>query len=486
MTAELLARLAGPCAAGGLAVLLLATPRWARLTGLAAWAGGLALFVPFLAPGGRAGTLVAALVAGAALGAAVAAALRRWPWALAFLALAAVPARLPVSFVDTSANLLLPLYAVVGAGALALSWSLWRDPPRARELGLVSWPVAALVAWISLSALWSDDVHEAAIELFFFVLPFPVLALALARLPWSERALGSLARMLGAMALVFAAVGGWQWATRDLFWNPKVIAGNAYAPFYRVNSVFWDPSIYGRFLDVAILTALAFLLFGIWRRWDLALGVLVVVVWAGLLLSFSQSSFVALFAGILLAAAIAWRWRAAAALGLVAVVMIAVGFAAPEFHRVRESVTAHHSGLNRVTQGRFGLASGGIEIALDHPVTGVGVGGFGKAFLDSGANRQGMKDPESHTALVTAAAETGLIGLALFVWVVAAGLALAFRRTRSASVAIRLAGLVAGICFAAIFVHSLFYSAFLEDPLTWVFLALAANAANAATAANPS
>ena len=35
-----------------------------------------------------------------------------------------------------------------------------------------------------------------------------------------------------------------------------MIVGNAYAPFYRVNSVFYDPSIYGRFLVVAILAAL--------------------------------------------------------------------------------------------------------------------------------------------------------------------------------------------------------------------------------------
>ena len=57
------------------------------------------------------------------------------------------------------------------------------------------------------------------------------------------------------MAVVFAVVGIYQYVTRDVFWNPKVIVGNAYAPFYRVNSVFWDPSIYGRFLVVAILAS---------------------------------------------------------------------------------------------------------------------------------------------------------------------------------------------------------------------------------------
>jgi hypothetical protein len=43
----------------------------------------------------------------------------------------------------------------------------------------------------------------------------------------------------------------------EVFWNPKLRVDNAYAPFFRVNSVFWDPSIYGRYLVVAILATLA-------------------------------------------------------------------------------------------------------------------------------------------------------------------------------------------------------------------------------------
>ena len=44
-----------------------------------------------------------------------------------------------------------------------------------------------------------------------------------------------------------------------------MIVGNAYAPFYRVNSVFWDPSIYGRYLVVAILARLVLVLVGVRR-----------------------------------------------------------------------------------------------------------------------------------------------------------------------------------------------------------------------------
>ena len=119
------------------------------------------------------------------------------------------------------------------------------------------------------------------------------------------------------MALVFAVIGIGQYETRNIFWNPKVRVDNAYAPsgwFYRVNSVFYDPSIYGRFLVVAILASLVVVLF---RRgdalWAIAAALTIVITWAGLLPSFSQSSFVALTVGIAVAAVVAWGRREPAA-----------------------------------------------------------------------------------------------------------------------------------------------------------------------------
>src|SRR4029453_10904362 len=64
------------------------------------------------------------------------------------------------------------------------------------------------------------------------------------------------------------------------------------------------------------------------------------------------------------------------------------------------------------------------------------------------------------------------IGLALYAWLLASGLLLAFRRF-----APDLAGLTALLCglpFASIAVHSLLYSAFFEDPTVWAALGLAA------------
>jgi putative inorganic carbon (HCO3(-)) transporter len=479
VTAEALVRVGGPLGAVGLAVLVLAPGRLPRLAGLLAWAMGSACFLPYVLPDVRVVFLAGLAVGGLALAACLAALFVRWPWAVAFLALAAIPVRIPVTVGNESANLLLPLYVVVAGAALALGWRLWRAPPGCRELGPIAWPLAALVSWFGIASLWSDDLRGAVITLFFFVLPFGLLAAIVARLPWRERAPAGLSALLLLLAVVFAGIGIGQWAARDIFWNPKVIVGNVYAPFYRVNSVFWDPSIYGRFLVVAILVALVLLLFSTSRPVGFVLAAVIVVLWAGMFFSFSQSSFVALFVGVTLTAVLAWRWRAVAAVALVAAVMVPVGVAAPQLASVRQNVvSASTDGLDRATSGRYKLITNGIRIALDHPLVGVGTGGFKKAYAERLGLRQSAPAVASHNTPVTVSAETGVIGLLLFTWLLAAGLLVALRRNDGAGVA-QLTGLAAGVVLVAVLVHSFFYNAFFEDATTWMALGLAALAVDA-------
>ena len=367
MTAGALAQAGGVVGASGLGLLMVAEQRKLRLGGLAALALGMALMLPLLAPSEHRAILAAAAVLAVPLLAGLAFGFRRYPWALAFLAVVTAPVRIPVTVGTTSANLLLPLYVVIGAAAFALAWGFWRDPPR-RELGILAWPLAALVVWFGLSGLWTNDVRGGAILLFFFVLPFGLLAVALGRLRWSPREAQRLYGLFVAMAIVFAAIGIWQWAARDVFWNSNLIQSNAQAPFYRVNSIFWDPSIYGRFLVVAILALLALLLYPPHRsaRIDLALGAAIAFVWVGLLFSFSQSSFVALAVGVVLAAVLAWRWRALVALLVVAAVTIPIGIASPQFERVRDSLASSpESGFTRPTGGRSRLVSVGLFLGAE-------------------------------------------------------------------------------------------------------------------------
>jgi O-antigen ligase len=472
VTSEL-ARAGGILGAAGLAVLVAAPGRNQRLAGLVGWALGIVLLAAYLAPHGHRPLLAGAAVLGIALAIGGAWLFRRWPWLLPLVTLACIPARIHVTVGSTEANLLVPLYGVVAAAAFLLAWELWRGDTRPRELAIVTWPLAIFVAWVGLSILWTNDVRQGSIDLLFFYLPFGLLAVVLARLPWQRLWALALLVEVTAMALVFAAIGIYQYETRDVFWNPKLLVANAYAPFYRVNSVFWDPSIYGRFLVVAILACLVAVLFTRDRRVLLGGIAAIAAIWAGLYFSYSQSSFAALVAGVLLAAIFAWGRRG---LALVAVAAVVVAVGALAVPNVRHDVFGNGRGLNSATGGRGKLVRKGIRLAVNHPVVGVGVGGFKRSYAElTHLKGREPKAAASHNTPVTVAAETGIPGLLLFGWLLGAGLLLAFRRF--ARDLPGLTALTCGLVFASIAVHSLFYNAFFEDPTIWAALGLAAVAA---------
>jgi O-antigen ligase len=268
------------------------------------------------------------------------------------------------------------------------------------------------------------------------------------------------------MAVAFSIVGFYQYETRNIFENPKLGVSNAYAPFFRVNSVFWDPSIYGRFLVVALAPSLVLLAFGRSLRLAVTIVCVTIIVWAGLLISFSQSSFAALLVVVIGVAFALWRWRSLVAVVLAVAVLAGIAVAQPQIRKTLQHHTT--SGLNSASSGRASLVANGIRIARAHPVRGVGVGGFKRAYADRvGYKGRNPKKAASHNTVVTVAAETGLPGLIFFGWFLFVVLRQAF--TRSGRL-----GFTAGIALAAIFVHSLFYNAFFEDPLTWGLVGLVA------------
>jgi hypothetical protein len=479
VTADL-ARAGGAVAALGIAALVLGPGRPWRVGGLAAWAAGCGALVVWLAPTGHHRAYAAAAVAGAIVAVLLGWLFVRAPWLLVVAVVAFAPARIPVSVGHTKANLLLPMYVVVVAAAFALAWELYGNDTHSRELGPFAWPLALFVAWTGIAFLWSEDPRQGAIYLLFYVLPFALLAVSLARLPWVVGWAITIYVQLAAMALAFAVIGIWQYATRNIFWNPKVIVDNAYATsswFYRVNSVFYDPSIYGRFLVVAILASLVLVLFASRAIAWAALAV-AAITWVGLVPSFSQSSFVALGAGVVVALAARWRRRSVVPIAFALAALAAVSFGVPQArHRILGK-----AGLSHATGGRSKLVSNGVKLALHHPVTGVGTGAFRCAYAKQTHLRGGCKgQPKaaaSHDTPITVAAETGVPGLALLAWLVWTCFTVPFRRNPVRGPTGR-ARLALGLALVAIVVHSLFYDALFEDPLFWGALALSAVAARA-------
>ena len=179
---------------------------------------------------------------------------------------------------------------------------------------------------------------------------------------------------------MFAAVGFYEYATGHLLLsNAKVQEANDLKPYFRVNSLFFDPNIYGRFLALTMVALAATLLWSR-RRQTVAAGRGRAGACCGrgsCCRSRSRAS---------RRCSAAWPcWRrcaggrgrcwavaAAAAAAAVALVLLAPG--------ALEIDTRSENALDKATSGRFDLVRGALSMARDRPVWGFGSGSFAERY----------------------------------------------------------------------------------------------------------
>jgi O-antigen ligase len=258
-------------------------------------------------------------------------------------------------------------------------------------------------------------------------------------------------------------VGLWQVATHKLFfYAPNLAVSNANRDYFRVTSLFGDPSLYGRHVVLGIGVALSLLAARRWRTWPL-IG-LIVLMWAGLLFSYSQSSMAALLLVTLALAFATGDRRVRMAVGSLALLaaLVAVAFVARE--------VINGESLNQITSDRTERVQDTARVIEDDPLIGVGIGGQPRASRRLAGSDRPTPNFVSHTTPLTVAAELGAIGVVLYVWLLVGGARL-IERVRRRDQAM---GLALAATFVALFVHALFYSGFLEDPITWLVLAVGA------------
>ena len=303
-------------AAAGLALQLCGGGRSLRTAGFAAYAAGVLILAGDLlhspistmrTDAARRPALAAAGLLVGLIAIAVAAVIAHRKPTLALMAVvAAAPARIPLHAGGQQANLLVPLYGVLIAIALAHAYTLAVGREQRPQMGLVGWTMAALIGWSAISLLWSVDSHQGGVQMLFFYLPFGYLVTRIVALRPTLRQLRLMLYTDVALALVFAAVAFWQYESRHLFWNQKIIVSNQYASFFRVNSLFYDASVYGRFMAVTIVLLAAV---AVYRRATPQLLGLMALLFLAQYLSYSQSSLMALAAGALLIGATIWPRR---------------------------------------------------------------------------------------------------------------------------------------------------------------------------------
>jgi O-antigen ligase len=137
-------------------------------------------------------------------------------------------------------------------------------------------------------------------------------------------------------------------------------------------------------------------------------------------------------------------------------------------------------GLDKSTSGRSDLIKGGARMARDRPIWGFGSGSFANDFRKRERVHSEKSAAASHTIPVTVAAEQGVIGLASYLWLLFCAFALLFggglrRAVRAGPPEERVGRAAMAAAYAGLVLHTLVYAAFLEDPLSWVLLALGAS-----------
>lgn len=369
----------------------------------------------------------------------------------------------------------LPPTSVIDAGRIvvAIAFAVWLlRPGRPRTDALpatpLTLPLSLLFAAYALSSLYGLDAHAARIESMRLLFALGSFAL----LPFFVRDRASLRwTMLAfvAMAALLAAIGVYQQASGDFFWND----GLGMYGERRINTTFADPNHFARYLVEGIVAAIA-LWFFVGRRAKFAF-LLPAMGICMLTLGFTGSrgawlvALVALPAMVmLLPIARSLRLRMLG-MGAALLVLAAGAFFAlnPYFAKRVDTLALGFDAAG----ARPYLVEAGIEMFRDHPLTGVGAGAYQRAFEE---DYIGFKDERikaditlSHTSFVTIAAELGVIGLVVLAFLAWRWLAYVRAVLRVSDAPVHATVLALAMVTLIIALGSQTEGRFFEDPYLW-------------------
>jgi len=374
----------------------------------------------------------------------------------------------------------LPPTSIVDVGRLAILMAavVWLVRPNmgrweAFAGSTLTIPAFLLLALYALSTLYARDTEAARSETIrlAFLIGFAALIPVFVR---DRTALRWCAAALIASAAVLAVVGVYQQVSGHFFWNEGLgLYGER-----RINTTFADPNHFARLLVEAMVLGLALFFFVSGKvRYLLLLPALAA---CALTLIFTGSRgawiiAVALLPLLVVALPIARRLRLNLLVAGSLALLFALGLGLAVSPYFRERLGTFRFGTE-ATGARPYLVEAGWQMFRDHPIWGVGVGGYQDSFVN---DYYYFKDPKikanvtlSHTSAVTTIAELGVLGAVVSLFLLYRWGRLGWRLHRRSGGEAR--ALVLGIWAVSlvIFLSSQTEGRFFDDPYLWLVFGL--------------
>ena len=328
-------------------------------------------------------------------------------------------------------------FAFLSLATLSALWA--QDPVVVFRKAAVLWGIGAAAAYLGFVVASWDTNHRVGKG--FLVAAMLAGSVAIVQF-FAQFVLGP-PKVIAAIKTISPWLWGESTSNAAFFFSSFFVeVGNQ--TFLRAFFPFPDPHTSGLFLGMTAFPALAFLYVRGWRR-DVTLGAFAFVALA-VLLSFSRGSWIAFLAGLMTFLALAWQklpsgLRYLALVGC-AVVTITV-FLVPALRTRAASTFNFQEGS---IAARLALWKETGKVFRMSPLLGVGLGNLAPA-LSPG---EPFRTPtNAHNLFLEIAAETGLVGLALFLGALGAAWVTFIRKQTLAA-----KGLVSGL--TVFIVHSLF------------------------------
>ena len=364
----------------------------------------------------------------------------------------------------------------VGVIGTAL-WRLWLEPEKRRDLkGILShFLTRALMIYIAvggISLLYSIGRGKTAVEvarlLTLFLLYLGICLLAERKhtfLPF---------QVVHWVGVALVPLTLYEGMTRHFIWRGYLAEGM----IARVNATFVDPNIFARYLVLAIVANLVLQFFNTlrWKRFvyfGSLLGLL-----GALAITLSRSGVVTLVAVLVLMVILIPRKQIIQPIGVLGLIGAVIVASRPT---IWQRLLTFREGFGALDAQREYLWKVSWAMFKDHPIFGVGLGGFQQAFLTHYLSMKTViPDVEgvtlSHTTILTIAAELGVMGLAALAWVWVA-LVRALKHLRKGllnqnGLERYIPGVGYFLWITAVFISSQAEARFFEDPIIWISMGM--------------